>query len=58
MSPGGDTTMFDITTCVLQGNTIAPFLFIVSLDFIFRKALDDKKNLGPTTEKRKSCKYT
>ena len=32
-SPDGDTTFFKITTGVLQGDTIAPFLFIICLDY-------------------------
>ena len=34
------------TTGVLQGDTIAPFIFIICLDFVLRKALDNDKNLG------------
>ena len=30
-SHDGDTTMFEITAGVLQGDTIAPFLFIIYL---------------------------
>ena len=29
-SPNGDTGFFEITTWVLQGDTLAPFLFIMS----------------------------
>ena len=33
-SPDGDTPLFDITTGVLQRNTLAPFIFIIYLDYI------------------------
>ena len=31
-SPDGDTPFFDITTGVLQADTLAPYLFIICLD--------------------------
>ena len=31
-SPDGDTPYFEITAGVLQGDTLAPFLFIICLD--------------------------
>ena len=31
-SPDGDTSFFDITAGVLQGDTLAPFIFIICLD--------------------------
>ena len=42
-SPNGETEMFDITTGVLQGNTLAPFLFIIVLDYAMRKAMAGKE---------------
>ena len=35
-SPDGDTTFFEITTGVLQGDTLAPFLFIICLGYILK----------------------
>ena len=35
-SPDGDTEYFDIVTGVLQGNTLAPYLFIICLDYVLR----------------------
>jgi len=32
ISPDGETELFDITAGVLQGDTLAPFLFIIVLD--------------------------
>ena len=33
-SPDGDTDNFDIFTDVLQGDTLAPYLFIICLDYV------------------------
>ena len=37
-SPDGDTDFFAILAGVLQGDTLAPFLFIIMLDYAMRKA--------------------
>ena len=51
ISPDGETEMFDITTGVLQGDTLAPFLFIIVLDYAMRKAMAGKEEeLGFTIE--------
>ena len=36
----GETKSFEIKAGVLQGNTLAPFLFIIVLDYILRKSID------------------
>ncbi len=36
-SPDGDTEYFDIVAGVLQGDLLAPYLFIICLDYILRK---------------------
>ena len=33
-SPDGDTDYFDIVANVLQGDTLAPYLFIICLDYV------------------------
>ena len=38
VSPDGETDMFEIAAGVLQGDTLAPFLFIIVLDYALRKA--------------------
>ena len=42
-SPDGDTDFFDISAGVLQGDTLAPNIFIICLDYVLRKALDKNK---------------
>ena len=56
-SPDGDTPFFEITTGVLQGDTLAPFLFIICLDYILQNSLDCNKELGFTISKSKSSRY-
>ena len=54
----GDTPFFEITTGILQGDTLAPFLFIICLDYILKNSLDCNKELGFTISKSKSSSYT
>ena len=35
-SPIGDTEYFDIVAGVLQGDSLAPYLFIICLDYVLR----------------------
>ena len=35
-STDGDTDFFDIVAEVLKGNTLAPYLFIICLDYVLR----------------------
>ena len=39
-SPDGDTEYFDIVAGVLQGDALAPYLFIICLDYVFRTSID------------------
>ena len=45
-SPDGDTDCFDIVAGVLQGDTLAPYLFIICLDFVLRTSIDKIKENG------------
>ena len=45
-SPDGDTDYFDIVAGVLQRDTLAPFLFIISLDCGLRTFIDKMKDNG------------
>ena len=38
VSPDGDTDLFEITMGVLQGDTLAPFLFVIVLDYAMKKS--------------------
>ena len=56
-SPDVDTPFFKITTGVLQGDTIAPRLFIICLDYVLRKSIDCNTELGLQITERKSIRY-
>lgn len=56
-SPDGNTDFFNITSGVLQGDTLAPFLFVICLDYVLRKAADSNKVLGFTLQKSRSRRY-
>ena len=45
ITPYGETELFDIVAGVLQGDTLAPFIFIIVLDYVLRISLD-KQNKG------------
>ncbi len=56
-SPDGDTEYFDIVAGVLQGDTLAPYLFIICLDYVLRTSIDKIKENGFELTKKKSRKY-
>ena len=55
-TPDGLTEEFQINTGVLQGDTLAPYLFIIVLDYALRKAIGEKeeKELGLTIKPKQS----
>ena len=55
-SPDGDTEFFNIIARLLQGETLAPYLFIIVLDYVLRN-LDQNKTLGFTLRKQLSRRY-
>ena len=54
-SPYGDTEYFDIEAGVLQGDILAPYLFIICLDYMLRTSIDKIKENGLELTK-KSCR--
>ena len=56
-SPDGDTDYFDIVAGVLQGNTLAPYLFIICLDNVLRTSIDKIKENGFELTKKRSKRY-
>ena len=52
-SPDGYTEYFDIVSGVLQGDTLAPYLFIICLDHVLRTSIDKIRENGfELTKKR------
>ena len=51
----GETEEFVIRAGVLQGDTLAPFLFVIVLDYVLRQAISGKEEeLGFTVTPRRS----
>ena len=52
-SPDGDTEYFDTVAGVLQGDTLAPYLFIICLDYVLRTSINKiRENALELTKKR------
>ena len=56
-SSDGDTDYFDIVAGVLQGDTLAPYLFIICLDYMFRTSIDKIKENSFELTKKNSRRY-
>ena len=56
-SPDGHTEYFDIVAGVLQGDTQAPYLFIICLDYVLRTSIDKIKENGFELTKKRSRRY-
>ena len=56
-SPDGDTEYFDIVAGVLQGGTLAPYLFIICLDYVLRTLIDKIRENGFELTKKRNRRY-
>ena len=56
-SPDGDTEYFDIVAGVLQGDTLAPYLFIICLDNVLRTLIDKIRENGFELTKKRSRRH-
>ena len=56
-SPDGDTEYFDIVAGVLQGDTLAPYLFIICLNYVLRTLIDKIRENGFKLTKKRSRRY-
>ena len=52
-SPDGDSDFFDIVALVLQRDTLAPYLFIICLDYVLQTSIDLIKENGSMLKKGK-----
>ena len=57
LSPHEDTDYFNIIAGVLQGDTLAPYLFIICLDYMLRTFIDKIKENNFKLTKERSKKY-
>ena len=55
-SPDGDTEYFDIVAGVLQRDTLAPYLFIICLDYVPITSIDKIRENGFELTKKKKQK--
>ena len=56
-TPDGETDLFDILAGVLQGDTLAPYLFAIVIDYVMRQAIGDKaEELGFKLHQRRSSR--
>ena len=51
-SPDGDTEYFDIAAGVLQGDTLAPYLFILCLDYVRRTWLTKSERMASSWRRK------
>ena len=56
-SPDGDTEYFDILAGVLQGDTLAPCLFVICLDYVLRTSIDKIRENGFELRQKRSRRY-
>ena len=56
-SPDGDTDYFDIVAGVLQGDTLAPYLFIICPDYVLWTSIDKIKENGFELTKKRNKRY-
>ena len=56
-SPDGDTEYFDIVAGVVQGDTLAPYLFIICLDYVLKRSIDKIRENGFGLTKKRSRRY-
>ena len=55
-SPDRETEYFDIVAGVLQADTLAPYLFIICLDYVLRTSIDKIRENGFELTKKRSRK--
>ena len=56
-SRDGEIGYFDIVAVVLQGDTLAPYLFIICLDYVLRTSIDKIKEKRFELAKKRNRRY-
>ena len=56
-SPDEDSEYFDIVAGVLQGDTLAPYLFIICLDYVLRTSIEKIRENSFELTKKRSRRY-
>ena len=53
----GDTEYFDVVAGVIQGDTLAPYIFIICLDYVLRTSIDKIRENGFKLTKKRSRRH-
>ena len=53
----GPTDIFSTTTGILQGDTLAPYLLLIIVDYILRQSVDNISNKGLLVTPRRSTHH-
>jgi hypothetical protein len=56
LSPDGETKLFEILAGVLQENTLAPYLFVIVVDYALREAISGKEEEHGFQLDRRRCR--
>ena len=56
-SPDGDREYFDMVAGELQGDTLAPYLFIICIDYVLRTSIDKIRENSFELTKKRSRRY-
>ena len=43
LTPDGETNLFEIRAGVLHGDTLAPYLFVIVLDYVMRQTYQNRE---------------
>ena len=57
LSHDGKTEPFDILTSFLQGDTLAPFLLVIIIDYVLRGSVDKLQDKGIEIQSQRSSRY-
>ena len=57
LTPDGETPSFPIKAGILQGDTLAPFLFIMVVDYVLRMSVDKINDKGLQLHPRRSSRH-
>ena len=58
LSPAGETEFFEILAGVLQGDTLAPYIFTIMIDYTMRQAIgNDALDLGFKLDRKRSRRH-
>ena len=55
LSPDGETAFFEVLAEVLQGDTVAPYISFITLDYTMRQAIgNDPQEIGFKSDQKKA----